>query len=124
VPFDPEHIRDLFAGFGPVQVRRMFGGAGVYAEGLMFALVSDGVIYLKAGAPTALRFEAEACGPFEYATMAGRRAIRSYWRMPDWLYDDPDALVDWAREALGAARQAGAKKGRATSARRKAQPKR
>ena len=48
---DAEAIRELFAGFGPVVVRRMFGGAGIYAEGTMFALVADGVIYLKADEP-------------------------------------------------------------------------
>jgi hypothetical protein len=44
----PDDIRELFSVFGPVEVRPMFGGAGIYAEGRMFALVSDGVIYLKA----------------------------------------------------------------------------
>ena len=44
---DPEFINDLFAPFGPVTVRRMFGGAGIYREGLMFALVFDGAIFLK-----------------------------------------------------------------------------
>ena len=44
---EPEFINDLFAPFGPVTVRRMFGGAGIYREGLMFALVFDGAIFLK-----------------------------------------------------------------------------
>jgi DNA transformation protein and related proteins len=45
---DPDFIIELFAGFGPVTVRRMFSGAGVFADGLMIALVVEGVIYLKA----------------------------------------------------------------------------
>jgi DNA transformation protein len=49
----PEDIRELFAAFGSVTVRRMFGGAGIYAEETMFALVHDGVIYLKADAHNA-----------------------------------------------------------------------
>ena len=45
---DFDFLTELFAGFGPVAVRRMFSGAGVFADGLMIALVVDGVIYLKA----------------------------------------------------------------------------
>ncbi len=52
---DPEYIRELFADFGAVQIRRMFGGAGLYAEGVMFALVTGGLIYLKADADSVSR---------------------------------------------------------------------
>jgi DNA transformation protein len=124
VSLDPDHIRELFAAFGPVQVRRMFGGAGLYADGVMFGLVSGGLIHLKADAGTVARFEAEGCRPFEYGTSAGRRAIMSYWRIPDRLYDDPDALAHWARQALEAARRAGKRRGAAGLARRKARTRR
>ena len=98
-----DDIRELFCVFGPVEVRRMFGGAGIYAEGRMFALVSDGVIYLKADAHNAPAFEREQLEPFTYATSTGRRGVMSYRRMPDRLYDDPDELAIWARAALAAA---------------------
>ena len=99
----PDDIRELFCVFGPVEVRRMFGGAGIYAEGTMFALVSDGVIYLKADEHNAPAFEREQLEPFTYATRMGRRGVTSYRRMPDRLYDDPDELAIWARAALAAA---------------------
>jgi DNA transformation protein and related proteins len=102
---DPDTIRELFAEFGAVQVRRMFGGAGVYADGLMFALVSDGLIYLKADANSVPDFERENCAPFQYDTKTGKHAIMSYWRLPDRLYDDPEELAAWARRALAAARR-------------------
>lgn len=104
------HIRELFAGFGVVTVRRMFGGAGLYAEGLMFGLVAGGEIYLKADTGTVPCFEAEGCGPFEYDTRTGRRAIGSFRRMPERLYDDADELAKWARAALQAARRSGVAK--------------
>src|SRR5438445_582768 len=47
---DPDHVSELFAGFGAVSVRRMFGGFGIYAGGRMFGLAYDGLIYLKADA--------------------------------------------------------------------------
>jgi DNA transformation protein len=103
----PDDIRELFRVFGPVEVRRMFGGAGIWAEGTMFALVSDGVIYLKADAHNISAFEREKLEPFAYATSTGRRGVMSYRRMPDRLYDDPDGLALWARDALAAAGRSG-----------------
>jgi DNA transformation protein len=90
-----------------VTVRRMFGGAGIYAEGLMFALVFDGAIYLRVDANSIPDFEREGCQPFVYtrAKSAGRvgRHSLSYWRMPERLYDDPDELAVWAGRALAIA---------------------
>jgi DNA transformation protein len=102
---NPEHIAELFAAFGPVTVRRMFSGAGIFADGLMIALVVDGVIFLKADERTITQFEREGLGPFTYRTRNGTRSLASYWRMPERLYDDPDELAGWAREAMEAARR-------------------
>ena len=102
---DAEYIHDLFQPFGAVSVRRMFGGAGLFADGVMFGLVSGGQIYLKADATTVTCFEREQCEPFEYATKNGMRTLTSYWRLPDRLYDDADELAHWAGQALAAARE-------------------
>jgi DNA transformation protein and related proteins len=108
---DPDFIQELFAAFGLVSVRRLFGGAGIYADGVLIGAVFRDEIYLKADAETAPRFDAEGCGTFEYATGTGTRAIASFRKLPERLYDDADELADWAREALGAARRrAGIKK--------------
>lgn len=101
----PDDIRELFAAFGPVVVRRMFGGAGVFAGDTMFALIHDGVIYLKAGEGNAPDFERENLGPFTYLRRGEPASLSSYRRMPDRLYDDPDELAAWARAALAAARK-------------------
>ncbi len=107
---DPDSIQELFAGFGPVAVRRMFGGAGLYADGVMFGLMSDGQIFLKADAGSLPAFEREGCSPFSYATKTGKRAVMSFWRLPDRLYDDADELAQWARTALAAAHRSAAAK--------------
>jgi DNA transformation protein len=118
----PDDIRELFSVFGPVDVRRMFGGAGIYAGGTMFALIADGVIYLKADGENTQAFEREKCPPFTYATKDGRRGVMSYRRMPDRLYDDPDELALWARDALAAARRKGAGKRTAGTRAKKKRP--
>ena len=106
---DPDFLTELFSGFGPVAVRRMFSGAGVFADGLMIALVVDGVIYLKADDSFMPR---EGQAPFRYKTRSGRRTLNSYWRMPERLYDEPEELAEWARFALAAARRAAKRAGK------------
>ena len=87
----------------------MFGGAGIFVDGLMIGLVSDGVIYLKADSATIPDFEREGQAPFTYATRNGAHTLTSYWRMPERLYDDADELARWAREANAVALRASAK---------------
>jgi DNA transformation protein len=115
---DPEHIRELFVDFGAIEVRRLFGGAGLFADGVMFGLVSGGEIYLKADAQSVADFEREGCTPFEYGTKHGRRAIMSYWRMPERLYDDAEALTQWARAALAVAQRSAVKPARRRAAKK------
>jgi DNA transformation protein len=100
---DHDFIRELFAPFGPVAVKRMFGGIGIYAEGLMFGLVFDGVIYLRVDETSIPSFEREGSVPFVYpfgGTNISTRPSRHFWRLPERLYDDPDELAVWARCAL------------------------
>ena len=104
---DQDFIRDLFAPFGPVTVRRMFSGAGIFADGLMFGLVVRDVIYLKVDDASRADFEREGCAAFTYARgkKSGRPSEHAlpYWRLPERLYDDPDELAEWARRAFAAA---------------------
>lgn len=106
---DPEFIRDLFSQFRPVTVKRMFGGAGVYCEGLMFGLVFDGAMFHKVDETSIPDFEREGSRPFVYTRAkspdrVGRHSL-SYWRLPERLYDDPDELAVWAGRALAIAQR-------------------
>lgn len=115
---DFAHIGELFSVFGPVSVRRMFGGAGIYADGVTIGILHEDVVYLKADAATAPAFGREGSAPFSYVAKGGRRTILSFWRLPERLYDDPDELAEWARTALAVAHRGAAAKrkrpGRAT----------
>lgn len=113
---DADRISDLFAVFGPVTVKRMFSGAGIYHRGTIFALCIDDVIYLKADGQSIPAFEREGLGPFTYTAKNRGRVATSYWRIPDRLYDDPDELAQWTSAAFKAAlRFAAAKPRRAKS---------
>jgi DNA transformation protein len=103
---DAEAIRDVFRSLGPVHIRRMFGGQGIYQGELMFALEAYGELYLKVDDETAAFFRDAGSRPFTYETRDGRTSIMSYWLMPESALDDPDEAAELAGKALTAARHA------------------
>ena len=107
---DADDIVELFRDFGPVTVRRMFSGAGIHAEGMNFAFIVDGMIYLKTDAETAPDFDREKLAAFTFRRKGGKEIVTSYRRMPDRCYDDPEEAAQWARGALGVARRAQVRK--------------
>lgn len=100
---DREFLSELFAGFGPVTIRRMFSGFGISADGINFALVLRGGVYLRADENSIPRFESEGSQCFQYEMRGKLRMIGSYWQLPERLYDDPDEVTEWARVAHAAA---------------------
>jgi len=98
-----ELLLEQLAPLGAVSVRRMFGGAGVFCDGLMLGLVSDDTLYLKADQASEQRFRDERLEQFTYATKDGRRTLMSYWRAPETVMDDPEEMLAWGRLAFEAA---------------------
>ncbi|MBL8544002.1 MAG: TfoX/Sxy family protein [Hyphomonadaceae bacterium] len=118
-----EFVRELFAGIGPIQVKRMFGGAGVYADGLMFALIADDTIYLRTDEALKAALHEEGSGPFIWTPQKGPRSGEQidmgYWRLPDAALDEPDLAAEWGGKALAIAKtRAAAKPKRQPRARR------
>lgn len=103
-----DYVKELFAGLGVVQIKRMFGGAGGYADGVMFLLLADDAIYLKADDALKEELRREGCGPFvwtpENGPRAGEQVEMGYWRLPDSALDDPDEAAAWGRKALAVAK--------------------
>jgi DNA transformation protein len=102
----------------------MFGGHGVYAEGVMFALLDDGELFLKTDELTRARFVEAGCRQWLYVNKAVRMENTGYFRPPDDAHEDPEAMLPWARVALEAALRARAARPRkrAPSARRTVKP--
>ena len=101
-----EHVREQLAGLGPVAIRGMFGGAGVYCRGVMFALLAGDLLYFKADDQNRPDFEAAGLGPFMYEAKGGRKVSLGYYEAPSDVFDDADEMVKWARKALDAALRA------------------
>ncbi len=95
-------VQELLEKWGQVTARRMFGGHGLYHEGLMFAIVMDNQLYLKADAVNRPEFEALNLTPFTYP-MKGKDVALSYWMAPDAIFDEPAEATRWAISAWEAA---------------------
>ncbi len=98
-------VVDALAEFGQISIRNMFGGGGVYHDGLMFALIAEDTLYLKADESTHADFEAEGKGPFIYQGKKGPVRM-SYWEVPERLFENTAELALWAGRAHGVARKA------------------
>jgi DNA transformation protein len=99
--------RELFDPIAYITVRRMFGGAGVYGDGVMFGLLAFDTIYLKTDSILDADYDAAGdCPRFFYDSGTGKTASMSYRRMPESALDDPHEAADWGRKALGAALRA------------------
>jgi DNA transformation protein and related proteins len=90
---------DLFAEFGPVTLKRFFGGEGIHAGDLMIGMVFDDIVYFKTDEETRKAFAAEKSTPFSFKK-GGERVVTTWFALPDRLYDDPEELAVWARAAL------------------------
>ena len=95
-------LQELFDDFGAVSARAMFGGYGLYHDGVMFAVVIEDGLYLKVDAQTQALFEAEGCAPYVY-TKTEQPLTMSYWSAPAAALDSPQAMLPWARLAFAAA---------------------
>jgi DNA transformation protein len=98
-----EFIRDALGPIGRLTLRRMFGATGVFCDGLMFAMIADDTIYFRVDDGNRQAFEAAAHDPPLSYEKGGKRIDLAFWRAPDRLLDDPEALLAWGRLALAAA---------------------
>lgn len=103
-------IMELMEPLQGVTPRRMFGGVGLFRDGVMFGLIAGDRLYLKSGAGNRPDFEAAGCRPFSYETSKGARGILSYHEVPEALLDEPDDMAEWARKALDEAVRAASTK--------------
>jgi DNA transformation protein len=101
---------DLFAGLGPIRIKRMFGGAMAYAGEYGFALLDDEAIWIKVDDTSDAAFVEAGAPRFTYPMKDGKRMEMAYRRLPETAMDDPDEALSWARLGIEAALRAAAKK--------------
>jgi DNA transformation protein len=122
-----DHLTDQLTPLGEARGRPMFGGHGVYLDGLIIGLIAFDTFYLKVDDQNRADFEAAGSSPFSYDTKCGTNTITGYWEVPADVLDDSDALRAWALKSLAVSRRAGAKsrgKGKKDSRQRRREGKR
>ena len=106
-----EHVIETLRAFGPVEVRRMFGGWGLYHQERFFALIADETLYLKADDDNRAEFDARGLEPFTFEKK-GERIETHYRAVPEEALEDPAEMARWARLGYAAALRAAATKAR------------
>ncbi len=98
-----EQALELLAPLGDVSARRMFGGVGIFRQGLMFALIAYGDLYLKTDETTRARFEERDLPPFTYAKAGKQEFVMSYHQCPEEALANSERMRPWAEAAFEAA---------------------
>ena len=107
MPLSPgfsDYVVELLAGLGRVQAKRMFGGAGLYRDGVMFGILDDDAVFFRVDDQLEADLRSQDSAPLVYS-MKSDGSIRSmgYWRIPETAADDPEEAVAIARRAFAAA---------------------
>ena len=97
-----DNLNEVFTLFGLIHTKRMFGGYGVYHDNLMFGLVADDVLYLKADDNSSNTFSRRGLSQFEYEK-GSKKVKMSYYMAPEEIFDDPEKAREWASRAFEAA---------------------
>jgi DNA transformation protein len=100
-----EHVVESLRFFGPVTIRSMFGGWGIYRDGVFFALVAEDTLYFKGDEENRAQFERESPGPFTFEKK-GETIVTRYFAVPEDAFEDPRVMARWARLGYAAALRA------------------
>ena len=103
------YVIDLMQSTGPVYAKSMFGGHGIYLDGLMFALIADSVLYLKADKETENIFKDKGLEAFTYGKQ-GKEYKMSYYQAPEEALEDSEEMRSWTNRAYAVALNAASKK--------------
>jgi DNA transformation protein len=100
-----DYVIDQLSAWGEVSARKMFGGAGLYRDGTMFALIADDVAYLKVDDSNREDFVEAGSLPFNPYPDKVKTTVMSYYEIPADVLENPDLLAEWAERSLAIARR-------------------
>jgi DNA transformation protein len=106
-------LKEQLEPLGSITLKRMFSGASVYCDGVIFGLILRDVLHFKVDDGNRASYEMEGMTPFSYEARGKTVRVGAYWRVPERLLDEPEEMLAWARAALAAGRRATADKKRA-----------
>jgi DNA transformation protein len=103
-------VQEALESVGRVSMRKMMGGATLYLDGTIFAIMDEGELWFKADAETNAIWDAEGCERFSVTFKDGTVDTMNYRRAPTDVYDEPEAMQRWASLAVEAGLRSAAKK--------------
>ena len=104
-----DYVVDILEQFETIAVRKMFGGFGIYKNGLMFALIAENELYFKADEDTAKYFQTYGSEPFTYDN--GKKLVKmSYWKVVPEVLENHEMIKNWMDISYNVAVIAKAKK--------------
>ena len=106
-----DHVVELLQGLGPVSARRMFGGHGLFLDGLMFGLIADSELYLKVDRESRDQFVDQGLQAFTYHKN-GKPMEMSYFQAPETCLDSLEEMTHWGNVAFAAALRVAGNKAR------------
>jgi len=100
-----DYVIDQLATWADVSIRKMFGGAGLYCDGIMFGLIADDIAYLKVDDSNLEDFVKAGSSPFNPFPDKAKTTVMSYYEVPADILENKDLLDKWAERSLGVARK-------------------
>lgn len=96
-----EYVIDQLSSLDNISYKRMFGGYGIYYNGVICAMIAEDTLYIKVGPHNKSDYEQAGSEPFSYINGKGNRVQMSYWEVPLFVLEDPEILAIWVRKSVG-----------------------
>jgi len=95
-----DFICDQLASIEGLRTRSMFGGFGIYAGDVFFALIFSSHLYFKVNDDTKKQYIAWGMKPF---TPSAKQIMKRYYEVPPDVFEEASALEELAYESIEAA---------------------
>ncbi len=102
-----KYVQEQFALFGDIEIKKMFGGIGIFTNGVMFAMIANDTLRFKVDETNRQQYEERDMRPF---FSGSKKKGMPYWEVPPDILDDRSLLKEWANQSLKIAQKAAGKK--------------
>lgn len=103
-------IHDVLKNIPDITSQAMFGGWGIYKDGIIFALIADGELYFKVDDSNRCDFERLGSHPFVYSQGKHKQTTMSYWLLPEEIMANETELPQWIERSVNVSKQSKQKK--------------
>ncbi len=109
-PFHEYVMNEVFYDFDNISSRPMFGGFGIYQDGVFFALIDQDSLYFKVDETSRKDFEELGSKQFTYPMKSGKISSLNYFELPEEIIENREELSKWVEKSVTVAQNAKNKK--------------